>query len=297
MLLDWFVRAADFPRDGGAGRTDSERSLEEANMLLKLLAVVAVLSVTAAVLAADKPSADDVKKAEKTVQDRLAELKGANARVEALSEDFLQRALPGQIIFFALFRQYPIAKRPPEGLKAQNLFFVGADGKLTVVSDVKGLEDYCVASAASAKDESAAKDVALAWLCLVEQFHQDGFYKFKTIDEATKVSPDGAGRKAAARAVVMAGGNGEINVEVTLDEAGKLVKATEMSTLKPGPRPICQATKLLDPDPLVRRICEADLLIMGRAAKDYLDEQRAKASPELQQAIDRLWQRIVEAEK
>ena len=65
------------------------------------------------------------------------------------------------------------------------------------------------------------------------------------------------------------------------------------SKLKPGPRPICHATKLLDPDPVVRAIVEQDLLIMGRAAKPYLDEQRAKASPELQQAIDRIWQRIL----
>jgi hypothetical protein len=266
-------------------------------MTAKLLAVVAALTVTVAALAADKPSADDLKKAEKTVQDRLGELKGTNAKVEALTDEPLQRALPGQMVFSVFFRLFPIAIGPPDPLKHQNLFFVGPDGKVAVVSDLKGLEDYCLTAVAPAKAEGAAKDVALAWLRLVEEMNQDGFYKFKTIEEATKVSPEGAGRKAAARAVVMAGGNGEINVEVTLDEAGKLVKATEMSTLKPGPRPRCQATKLLDPDPIVRSICEADLLIMGRAAKSYLDEQRAKASPELQQAIDRLWERILEADK
>jgi hypothetical protein len=51
---------------------------------------------------------------------------------------------------------------------------------------------------------------------------------------------------------------------------------------------------LLDADPIVRRMAEQDLLIMGSAAKSYLDEQRAKASPELRRAIDRLWQRIVD---
>jgi hypothetical protein len=272
--------------------------MEGAHVIARLLAVVAVLAVAAAVFSADKPTADELKKAEKAVQDRLGELKGgANARVEALSEESLQRALPGQMVFSVFFPLFPRALRPAEGLKSQNLFFVNAEGKRTEVSDIKSLEDACIASAAPAKDENAAKDLALAWLRLVEQMRQDGFYKFKTIDEATKVSADGAGRKAAARAVVMAGGNGEINVEVTLDEAGKLVKATEMSTLKPGPRPICQATKLLDADPIVRQICEADLLIMGRAAKEYLDEQRAQASPELQQAIDRIWQRILDAER
>jgi hypothetical protein len=40
-------------------------------------------------------------------------------------------------------------------------------------------------------------------------------------------------------------------------------------------------------------MAEADLLFMGLAARDYLMEQRAQASPELRQAIDRLWERIV----
>src|SRR6184192_2360441 len=64
------------------------------------------------------------------------------------------------------------------------------------------------------------------------------------------------------------------------------------SAIRPGPRPICQATKLLDPDPLVRRICEQDLLIMGLSARDYLMEQRARATPELRAALDRLWEKI-----
>jgi hypothetical protein len=36
---------------------------------------------------------------------------------------------------------------------------------------------------------------------------------------------------------------------------------------------------------------------MGRAAKYYLDEQRAGATPELQRAIDRIWQRILAEER
>jgi hypothetical protein len=44
-------------------------------------------------------------------------------------------------------------------------------------------------------------------------------------------------------------------------------------------------------------MAEQDLLCMGRAAKSYLDEQRAKAGPELQKAIDRIWQRIVDDDR
>jgi hypothetical protein len=68
----------------------------------------------------------------------------------------------------------------------------------------------------------------------------------------------------------------------------------ETNTVKAGVRPICQATKLLDPDPLVRRMAEKDILVMGRAAKEYLDEQRAKAPAELRQTIDRIRKRIAD---
>ena len=40
-------------------------------------------------------------------------------------------------------------------------------------------------------------------------------------------------------------------------------------------------------------MAEQDLLVMGRAAKPYLDQVRAAARPKLQQAIDRIWQRIL----
>jgi hypothetical protein len=40
-------------------------------------------------------------------------------------------------------------------------------------------------------------------------------------------------------------------------------------------------------------MAEQDLLVMGRAAKPYLDEQRAIASPELRDEIDRVWQQIL----
>jgi len=45
---------------------------------------------------------------------------------------------------------------------------------------------------------------------------------------------------------------------------------------------------------VLRRMAEQDVLVMGRAAKPYLDQVRATARPKLQQAIDRIWQRILE---
>ena len=128
-------------------------------------------------------------------------------------------------------------------------------------------------------------------------FSQDGYSQFVLQDDSTKLTVWPLGRAARGKVVLMSGGNGEITAALTFDAAGNLVDVSQTASLKPGPRPICQATKLLDPDPIVRRMAEHDLLYMGRAAHEYLAAQRAGASPELQRAIDKLWQQIVDEER
>jgi hypothetical protein len=245
----------------------------------------------------DKPSAEEIKKAEKLVADKLADLKADRGKVERITDDAIDRALPGHIYFSVLFVQFPVGRPVPEPFKVSNVYAVSPEGKLKLLTGAKELEAYFKDTLEPVKTDKAAQDGALAWLRFSEQFAQDGLYTFKTVDEASKVEAVKEVRTASARGAVSKGGNGEINVALTFDEKGKLSKVVEKIELKPGPRPICHATKLLDPDPLVRRIVEQDLLIMGRSAKDYLDEQRAKASPELQKAIDRIWQRIVDEDR
>jgi hypothetical protein len=240
-----------------------------------------------------RPAPTDAGKALKPVRDRLAELKGESGRVEPITDGALAEAFPGHRFCAVLYRRWPLVEPVPAPLKHSSIFAVAPGDTLTLLTDVKGLEAYFKANLGAVKEDKAARAAALAYLRLAEQLYQDGFYKFKAVAEATKVEAEGVGKKAGARSTVMAGGNGEVTVALTFDGAGKLVRASEKSTVKPGPRPRCHATKLLDPDPVVRAIVEQDLLIMGRAAKGYLDEQRAKADPQLRQAIDRIWQRIL----
>jgi hypothetical protein len=248
---------------------------------------------------ADKPgpSDDDIAKAEKIVKDDLARLKGDSAAVQPIKDDAVNRSFPKYVFFGAFFRQFPVARVLPEGLSSANLYAVGPDGKAQLIKDKDGLVSFFQASIGPVKEDDAAKDAARAYVRLTEELHQDGFFKFKLEDDSTKVGQSDAGKTATARAVVMSGGNGEIAATLTFDSDGKLKTVEEKVNLKPGPRPICQATKLLDADPIVRRIAERDLLIMGRAAKPYLDEQRAKASPELRGAIDAVWRQIVEEDR
>jgi hypothetical protein len=246
-----------------------------------------------------KPTEEEIKKAQGQIEAALKAVNGNFARLQPITDEPVLRTFPKQLFFSVLFPQYPVARVAPPGHSASNVYAVprGQVGKPQLLADASKLEAFFKSSLAGASDENKAKDAVRAWLLLASVYSNDGFYKFVLMDEATKVSTEGGNRKAAGKMVVMAGGNGEIDGTVLLGEGGKLLSASVVSKLKPGPRPICQATKLLDTDPIVRQMAEQDLLIMGRAAKPYLDEQRAKAGPELQRAIDRVWQRIVEEDR
>ncbi len=266
-------------------------------MISKCLCSAALLATllaagagAAPVPAKEKPTRAEAKKA---VQDHLAALKGPSATVTPLDEGALERALPASFCFGVRYRQWPLAVRPPSGLQSSNVFVVKPDGKVVACSDVAALGKAFGAAAAPATTKKQLQDGGRAWLLLVQEMHQDGFYKFAPMEEVI-VEPSKGGQVAWARSVVMAGGNGMLKVAVRYNARGEVTEATETSAIKRGTRPRCQATKLLDADPLVRRMAEANLLSMGRHAKPYLDEQHGKASPELREAIDRIWQQIVE---
>jgi hypothetical protein len=240
------------------------------------------------------PGPADVEKAQKEVDAYLADLKGPMPRVKPLGAEVVQRVLPGYVYFEVLFPQYPVGKLPPAPLKVGNVLAVKGS-EVTAISGDKDLEKFCKANLAPVKGEAAAREAARAWLYLSEALHQDGFYEF-TVDRSLLVTAGKEGVQVEGKAVVEPkGGNmGEIKVTLSFDAAGKLSSAEEKAKLVPGIRPKCQATKLLDPDPVVRAMAEQDILVMGRLGKPYLDEQRAKAGPEVRKIIDRLWRQIVE---
>jgi hypothetical protein len=266
-------------------------------------ALLAAAVALASALAAPQPdpkkaTPEDIDKAAAAVKAYLANVKGDYGVVTHIKDDAVEKALPGKIFFAVLFRQYPVGRPAPQGLSASNVFVVDGQGKATPLPNAAALQKYLKESVAPVKDDAAAKDAAHACARLGQELVQDGFYKFQIMDDAIKVEPGkGGGRTAAAKTVVMQGGNGEIGLVAKFDDAGKLTDLEESVKVRPGPRPICQATLLLNADPLVRRICEQDLLVMGTAALPYLAEQRAKASLELQKEIDRVVKRIEAGER
>jgi hypothetical protein len=243
-----------------------------------------------------KLSKEDIEKAEKAVKGHLDKLKASHGKTERVDDAALDKTVPGYAFFTVMYRQFPIARQLPEGLKSANIFIVGADIKPKLINSAKDLEKFFKDNVRGVTSESKAKDAARAWLRLSQELHQDGFYKFKLEDDSTKVEGKDA-RTAKAKVVVTQGGNGTLEATLKLDKDGKLTALEESSKIRPGPRPICQATKLLDKDPIVRGMAEQALLCMGRSARDYLNEQKSKASPELKRAIDRIWHKIVESDR
>ncbi len=242
---------------------------------------------------------DDAKQAREDLDKYLAKTPGTDrGQVAALTDEpAIKKEFPKFEYFVLRFRQFPVAIAPPEPFQSNNVLAVNAKGEVEALSDKAALEKFFKANAAPVKQQPS--NLMRSWLRLSQELHQDGFYQFEIDKEFRGAAANtGAGSITGTNTVKPTGGTkGQITATIDFDEKGKITKITEEAKLLPGPRPRCQSTRLLDPDPLVRYMAEQNLLIMGRACKEYLSEQRAKAGPELRQAIDRIWQRIVEEDR
>jgi len=240
----------------------------------------------------------DVESARALVQTKLKQLGIASAPVQHLENGEFKSVLAGAQVFLLRYPRFPVARIPPAPLSSNNLFFVSPSGAVDIVSDAGQLRGW-FQKHVHADSEKAAAQAVRAWLILAGELRQDGFYQFRLVSESVRVAKTAQGLLANARLEVVpkAGNEGFLAAELLFDPKGRLIQVREDVQLKPGIRPICQATKLLDPDPIVRRMAERDLLILGRLAKPYLDEQRQQADPALRRAIDQLWQRIEQEER
>jgi hypothetical protein len=166
---------------------------------------------------------------------------------------------------------------------------------LTSLTSPTELQNFFYNTLGPVADEDEAEDVGLSYGRLSAVFSQDGFYTFSDPEVTVTTNNDGSITVTGDVTVAPRTGTGRLDYEVDFDPNGFLDNISETRTFRPGVRPICQATKLLDKDPLVRRMAEQAILTMGASCKDYLKEQhaKAKAQPELQHAIDRLWKRIL----
>jgi hypothetical protein len=233
-----------------------------------------------------------MEKARKLVDGRLSKLSVQAQAVIPISVQFIRASFPNDFLFAVRFRLYPVAVLPPEPLKSQNIIAVNGE-VVTDLTSIPIMESWFRRNYLPAADPVRQKQAVRTWLSLSAELKQDGFYTFEINENGIAISRRQGMTWVSGKASVTGGGTGEIRATLVFDNAGKIDRIEETSTVKPGVRPICQATKLLDKDPIVRKMAEQDILVMGRAAKPYLDEQRAKRTPKLKNAIDKIWHRIV----
>jgi hypothetical protein len=218
-----------------------------------------------------------------------------HGQLAPLNDERLAALFPKREFFTLRFRQWPVAFEVPKGLSAGNVCVLAGD-KVTLISDASQLEAFFQKQLAPAKRDDEQQAAVLAWLRISQEMHQDGFYRFEPLDEkVVQFGPDTGERVATGSTrVEPKGGNaGQITVALAFTNEGAMKSAVEKADLKEGVRPICQATKLLDADRIVRRMAERDILVMGSLALPYLLEQRALAQPELQVKMDQVWDRIL----
>ncbi len=217
----------------------------------------------------------------------------ANAQVQLLTTPELEKLFPEWMFYVLRFPRWPVAMAPPEGLSHSNLFIVKKTGRMSLIAGQDELQAFFTQTQ-TAKSDSQARVLVYVWLQLVTELIQDGMYKFNMLDDTVSVSTKETEMLATGKASVNkeAGNTGDVSVTLIFDGTGKIKGIEEKNTVQPGIRPICQSTKLLDDDDLVRRMAERDLLIMGKYALPYLAEQRPKLSTELQHAVDEIVVRI-----
>jgi hypothetical protein len=240
-------------------------------------------------LAAPVAEVDPQVAAKTFVEKRKAEA----GELKPLKTDDLTAAYPGLTFFTVRFRQWPVATAPAEGFRASNVLVIDEKGEPLLLTNQQEL--FKLSKRVKAPDKKAAVQVVRALMKIQEELFQDGFYKFEVSEDLLRTDTFQGKLAVFGTSRVVEGGNGSVGAALTFDAEGNLIATSFSDSVKPGVRPRCQATLLLHPDPGVRAVCERNLLLLGAAAREYLQEQRARANPELQAEIDRVW-RTIEAQ-
>ncbi len=265
---------------------------------------MAVMSGTVALQSVAGEATGEVDKPRKEAREKLkadlATLKDAKdgrlLDIEDLDikEPVLEKSFKHSYFFVLRFRLYPVAIVPQPPLKTNNVFVV-SDAESTHITDEKMLEKFFKKNLpAEVSGKAKVADATRSWLRLAQELHKDGFFEFeKPSVEVSDTASDGFASNGVVKVVPKRGDKGNLTVRMEF-VGGKLHSVKAGGKVLPGIRPKCQATRLLDEDPVIREIMRRDILVMGRACESYLDEVRANASPELQRAIDEVWQQILD---
>lgn len=221
------------------------------------------------------------------------------SRLFLLEGKEIEKQFPDRIVYVLRFMQFPVAVPVPQVLASNTILVVDKKGKVEKILDEAALQKYFVDNLKESTEDSYSKDALVAWLLMAKELAQDGMNQFRQIDRnSIRIAKSDSDRTASGviKIVPRGGNEGEIQAVLTFDKAGRLQSAKTIKRMNAGIRPICQSRRLLDKDPVLRKMAERDLLVMGKMCKTYLFEQRKTASPALKREIDRIWEQICERE-
>ncbi|MBK9771576.1 MAG: hypothetical protein IPP57_12235 [Candidatus Obscuribacter sp.] len=220
----------------------------------------------------------------------------SRAKLQFVDSVALQQAFPDSLFYVLRFPQWPLPIDPPQPLGNNNIFVIAKDSKLSApITSIEQLKPYLVKNSKPTVSEANCRTLLEGSMALVQELVQDGMYQFEIDKHTLSIDRTARGRVASGqiKALPNGGNGGAVFVTLQFGLKSELTGLDCQSKLIDGMRPICQSTKLLDADPIVRKMAEKDLLIMGRSAGDYLQWQREQVSPELKVEIDRVWARIL----
>jgi len=233
-----------------------------------------------------------MERSKRMVERHLADMKGADrGQLVAIEAETLKRTMDDTDFFALRFRRFPIEVVPEPPLQPNNIF-VALGEKVIHVADKEALKRFLKKHLKPARDVKSIVAATDSCLRLFQEIHHDGFFEF----EAPSVKATDQTSEGEVKVVKQRGDKGELTVKLRIDQ-GKVIELEFGGQPIPGIRPKCQAARLLDPDPVIREIMRRDILVMGRACQPYLDEVRAAADPELRNAIDAVWQQILDEDR
>jgi hypothetical protein len=153
-----------------------------------------------------------------------------------IEDSYVTATFPSIRFFGLVFRQYPVAVEPPEGLNPSDLVVVLGD-KVIVLTSPDELQTFFLTTLAPLNDTDAAAEAGQAWLRLTAAFTQDGFYTFSDPVVAVIESADG-GMTVLGEIVATEGGEGAILMALDIDVDGDVTEIVEAREVQIGSRPL-----------------------------------------------------------
>ncbi|MBN1696025.1 MAG: dockerin type I repeat-containing protein [Spirochaetales bacterium] len=218
-------------------------------------------------------------------------------RRERISDESVDYILPGFVFYSVYLNQWPVAYGPPdEQLGENSIVAIDAGRTVILIRDESYLQSFFIDNQITLSTPEDRIEMIKAWLGLSQEMKNDGYYSFLISEDdivVTHLIGDAVEWEVTGTSTVSGGGEGYITARAVIDVLGSLMYVDEEYELIAGIRPICQSTLLLNPNTVIRTMAEQDLLVMGTCAQHYLFSWRQRLEPELQLAVERIWQRIL----